>query len=338
LSAAFRRIDEDNQFHYLLTYAPINTAFDGKYRAIRVKVRRPSIQVFARRGYRAVRRGNGADPGAFESPALAMLDGGRLPNAFPVHAGSFSFPDPARPGLTPVLVHVRTDALHFDIDARTSTYSSRSAIVVRVKDAAGQEAQRLSQHYVLSGDARDLETARQGDIIFYRELDLDPGIYSIESIVFDAGAQHGSARVSTLSVPAPGRGAAMSSLVLVNRIEDTAEGTRPDSAPRPPLYVGRTLIYPNLGEPISKSAVRELPFYFALYGAGDDASIRAQLLRNGQTLAEAPVTLPAAAGLRTQHIGRLPISSLPAGTYQLRIVVNTAGQELFQSAFFTLVE
>jgi len=58
LSAAFRRIDEDNQFHYLLTYSPINTTFDGKYRSIRVKVRRPSTQVFARRGYRAVRRGN----------------------------------------------------------------------------------------------------------------------------------------------------------------------------------------------------------------------------------------------------------------------------------------
>ena len=56
LSAAFRRIDEDNQFHYLLTYSPINTTFDGKFRSIRVKVRRPSTQVFARRGYRAVRR------------------------------------------------------------------------------------------------------------------------------------------------------------------------------------------------------------------------------------------------------------------------------------------
>ena len=42
LSSAFRRIDEDNQFHYLLTYSPSNTTFDGKFRAIRVKVRRPS--------------------------------------------------------------------------------------------------------------------------------------------------------------------------------------------------------------------------------------------------------------------------------------------------------
>ena len=338
LTSAFRRIDEDNQFHYLLTYSPGNTTFDGKYRSIRVKVRRPSTQVFARRGYRAVRRGGDPDSGAFERPALAMLDGGRLPNAFPVHAGSFSFPDPARPGLTPILVHLRTDALQFVLDQRKSTYSSRAAIVVRVTDASGREAQRVSQHYLLTGDARDVETARQGDIIFYRELDLDPGLYTIESVVFDAGAQLGSARVATLTVPAGAGGPAMSSLVLVNRIEETGESPQPDAASRPPLYVGRTLLYPNLGEPISKAAVRELPFYFALYGASKAPAVTAQLLRNGQPLAEAPVTLPPGDGPRVQHVGRLPIASLPAGTYQLRIVVNSGEQELSRTAFFTLVD
>ena len=37
LGAAFKRIDEDSQFHYLLTYSPKNAAFDGKFRAIQVK-------------------------------------------------------------------------------------------------------------------------------------------------------------------------------------------------------------------------------------------------------------------------------------------------------------
>ena len=32
LGAAFKRIDEDNQFHYLMTYSPKNAAFDGKFR------------------------------------------------------------------------------------------------------------------------------------------------------------------------------------------------------------------------------------------------------------------------------------------------------------------
>jgi VWFA-related protein len=338
LSGAFRRIDEDHQFHYLLTYSPRNSAFDGKYRAIRVKVRRPSTQVFARRGYRAIRTGPSADTAALEAPALALLDGSRLPNTFPMHAAGFSFPDPARPGLSPLLVHVRTGALHYAIDERKSTYSSRAVIVVRVKDAAGREVHRLSQHYVLAGDARDVETARQGDIIFYREVDLDPGVYTIESMVFDLGAQQGSARVSTLSVPATrtgGRG--ISSLVLVNRIEETSDPQQSTTASRPPLYVGRTLVYPNLGEPISRSATKELTFYFAIYGASPDMNVTAQLLRNGQPLAEAPVTI-AGTRSRIQHVGRLPIVALPTGTYELRIRIDSGGAAQARTAFFTIEE
>jgi len=210
--------------------------------------------------------------------------------------------------------------------------------VVRVKDAAGQEVQRLSQHYVLSGDVRDIDTARQGDIIFYRELDLDPGVYTIESLVFDAGAQRGSARVATLTVPARGSGPAMSSLVLVNRVEDTSESSQPNAGSRPPLFVGQALLYPNLGESISKATVRELPFYFALYGGAADAVIKAQLLRNGQALAEAPVFLPPSTAARVQHVGRLPIATLPVGTYELRIIVKDVGRELSRTAFFTLID
>jgi hypothetical protein len=98
------------------------------------------------------------------------------------------------------------------------------------------------------------------------------------------------------------------------------------------------LLYPNLGEPVSKAVVRELPFYFTLYGSLTDAQVTAQLLRNGQPLAEAPVPLPASSGTRVQHIGRLPIRELPMGTYELRLSVKIGKQQLSRTAFFTLVD
>ena len=111
----------------------------------------------------------------------------------------------------------------------------------------------------------------------------------MESIVFDVVAQQGSARIATLTVPSPAPAALeMSSLVLVSRIEDLGEAFTPSSAVIAPLYVGRTLIYPNLGEPIARSASSELPFYFTLYGTLDGVKASAELLRNGQRLAEAP--------------------------------------------------
>ena len=98
IGTAFRRIDEDMRFHYLLTYAPVNDVMDGKFRTISVKVRRPDVTVFSRRGYRAVRAQGNAPVMAYEAPALALLDASPLPNAFASQANAFAFPEADRPG------------------------------------------------------------------------------------------------------------------------------------------------------------------------------------------------------------------------------------------------
>ena len=339
LSAAFRRIDEDNQFHYLLTYSPSNPEFDGKFRAIQVKVRRPGAQVFARKGYRAIRTAAPTATDSYETPALALLDRTPLPNAFPVHAGGFSFPDPARPGLTPVLVQVRTDALRFVVDPQRSSYQAQAAIVVRLLDGERHQVQKLSQQYVLTGEAKDVEAAKNGEILFYRDPDLVPGVYTMETIVFDGMARQGSARVTTLNVPpVEASSIGMSSLVLVSRVDEVNDPPSADARGAAPLYVGNRLFYPNLGEPIRKSAATELPFFFTLYGTGHPDQVFVQLLRNGQILAEAPLQLGTTTGSRIQQVGRLPISTLPVGTYELRIRVLYGKQELARTAFFTLLD
>jgi VWFA-related protein len=339
LSTALKRIDEDNQFHYLLTYAPTNGVFDGKFRSISVKVRKPGMQVFARKGYRAVRTVRAGDTGDFEAAALALLDRRPLPNAFPIHAAGFSFPDPVRPGLTPLLVRVTTEGLRFTVDQQRSTYSGQVTVLVRVRDDRARDVEKLSQQYLLTGEARDLAAARRGEILFYRELDLAPGVYSIESIVLDAMAGQGSIRVATLAVPAvPAAALGMSSLVLVDRLEEVSDPPRPGPAGAPPLYVGAMLLYPNLGEPIRRASNRELPFYFTLYGRTDGVSVTAQLLHNGRMLADAPVEIPPSSSSRVQHVGRLPVAALPAGTYELRIRVNDGRQDLSRTAFFTLID
>jgi VWFA-related protein len=334
LSAAFRRIDEDNQFHYLLTYSPTNIALDGKFRAIQVKVRRPGVHVFARKGYRAITTPRPVDT-SFEAPALALLDRGPLPNAFPIYAAGFTFPEAKQPGLTPLLVRVSAATLRFDVDAQRSTYSAQAAIVMRVRDAQGGEAQRFSQQYVLTGHAQDVDAAKRGEILFYRQTDLAPGVYTVESIVFDPLARAGSARLATITVPAASSAFAVSSLVLVSRIEDL-RNLPGESEPTAPLYVGRTLLYPNLGEPVSLAAANELPFYFTVYGMSRGLTASAQLVRNGQVLADAPLALPESSGPRVQHVGRLPIGALPVGTYELRIRVSDGNRDQTRSAFFTL--
>ena len=129
----------------------------------------------------------------------------------------------------------------------------------------------------------------------------------------------------------------MSSLVLVKSSEKVdAKDRRPSN----PLLINDTLLYPNLGENVSKAA-KEVGFYFAVYPAksGPAPEAALQLLEDGKVAAELPMQLNAAdkAG-RIQQVGRLPIDRLAPGTYELRVVVKQGPQQLVRSATLRIAE
>jgi VWFA-related protein len=53
--SAFRRIEEDMRFYYLVAYSPSNENYDGRFRNVSVKVTRPGVHVQTRQGYFAIR-------------------------------------------------------------------------------------------------------------------------------------------------------------------------------------------------------------------------------------------------------------------------------------------
>src|SRR6266550_7541605 len=79
LPISFRQIDDDRRFHYLLTYTPANTDFDGQWRRISVKVPGRNVTVRARSGYLAVRSAGVLPLLTYEGPALAALEHAPLP-------------------------------------------------------------------------------------------------------------------------------------------------------------------------------------------------------------------------------------------------------------------
>jgi hypothetical protein len=175
-------------------------------------------------------------------------------------------------------------------------------------------------------------------VIFYREPELEPGVYTMETVVHDKPTGKSSVRISTVEVPREDVATLrMSSLVLVKRGEKIeAKDRRPDN----PLQVNDTVLYPNLGETVSKSA-KEIGFYFAVYPAksGQAPEAALQLLEDGKAIAELPMVLSAAdkAG-RIQQIGRLPLDRIAPGTYELRAVVKQGQQQLFRSAMLHIGE
>ena len=338
LRQGFERLETDQRNYYLIGYVPDNDTYDGRFRAIDVKVKRPGVSISARKGYFAVRDPGGALITAREALALAALEQKPVPNAFPIRAGALLFPERGRPGLVPVVASVSTAALTFQPAPDGKTYASDFTVVARFLDHRNQVARQVSQHYELRGPLAELERAKQGEIIFYREPELPSGVYTMEAVVYDAPSGKSSVRFSTVEVAqADTNRLRMSSLVVVRRSERVAASERRNDNP---LLVNDVVVYPNLGEPVSKAS-KEVGFYFAIYPTAGPTAPEPEisLLQNGRLLARLPMALAIAdSSGRIPQLGRLPLDQLAPGTYELRAVVKQGGEQVSRSMVLRIVE
>jgi VWFA-related protein len=343
-ASAFRKMEEDMRFYYLLAYSPTNDNYDGKFRTISVKVKRSGVQVQSRQGYVAIRPSEVALVKTFEAPALAQLDRSTRPTAFPIQALGLSFPTPQRPGLVPVLVHVPANTIAYapDKEDKSGKKMQRAdfTVVVRVKNEAQHEVDRLSQHYLLSVPEANLAAARGGDLLFYREADLPAGRYTLEAVGYDAVAQKASVQTATLEVPrVDGGQVRMSSVILVGRAEKVKAGEQQGDNP---LFYGETLLYPNMGEPFRKATSQALGFYFTVYGGKDPAAPRKatiEVLKGDVPAGRVTADLPAPdAKGRIQYAGALPLQSFPPGAYKLKVTATDGSGVDSRQTAFTLAE
>jgi hypothetical protein len=331
---AFERLNSDLRNYYMLGYTPLKRTFDGKFRTIQVKVKRSGVTVAARKGYFAVRNPGNMPLSAWEAPALGALEEKPLPNAFPVRAAAFLFPERGRPGLVPVVAEVPTAPLTFQATADGKTYTSDFSVLVRFLDRENQVVRKLSQRYEIRGDLAQIDGARRGQVVFYRESELPPGVYSMETVVHDALSSAASVRLSTVEVPRhEERRLRVSSLILVTRGEEVAEKERRDGNP---LLVNGVALQPNLSRTVPKGA-KEAGFYFTVYPvSGSRPDVTIQLVQNGKLVSEMAMAVPAATAERIQQLGRFPLDNVMAGTYELRAVVKQGSDQLVRTTTVTV--
>jgi len=82
IEGALGRIVDDLSSYYLLGYESTNNRLDGKYRSISVRVKRPGVQVRARRGYRSLT----AEEGMTRADGGSRADSATTSRSWPVSA------------------------------------------------------------------------------------------------------------------------------------------------------------------------------------------------------------------------------------------------------------
>jgi VWFA-related protein len=331
-----RQVNEDLHSYYVLTYTPKNSDYDGKFRQISVKLKRSGVDVQARKGYYAVGARYDTPVMAFEAPALAVLAAKSQPNAFPTRAAAFSFPEAGKPGLVPVMVEVPGSSVNFVGDTDKKTYRTDLAVVVVIKDEFERPVRKLSSQFLLRGPLDQLEKAKRGNILFYRETDLEPGRYTMDSIAYDSINKQSSVSHSPLVVPDSDQTKLrISNLVVVAKAQKVAA-----NSPASPFRVGELMLFPNLGEPLHKANSKGLNMFLTIYppkGASVAPKMTVELAQAMQSLGQLPIQLPAPdQSGRIQYTGILPIDAFPAGEYELKATVSDGVTKATRSERFTV--
>ena len=338
LDRGIGRINDDRRNYYALTYSPTNAALDGTYRKIEVKVKRPGVDVRARSGYLAVPANEASPVLTFEVPALAAISATPWPSAFVVKARALSVPMPNRPGLTAIVASFTGEAVTFIDDQKTQTYAGDAVVLARVTDASGTPMAKQSQQYVLTGSIDDLPKAKGGSLVFFRTPDLPPGQFTVTTAVHDTKGKRSSVVETSVEVPG-GTAPVVGSLFIISRVERL--DPKDPSAASHPLAGQGVLLYPSLGDPISKKAQAEIPFALPLMldAAAPAPTATLELLQAGQVLAQIPLPLdkPDAAG-RLVQTSRLPSAAIPPGTYELRVTIAAGASKSVRSTEITITE
>ena len=332
-----RQVNDDLHSYYVLTYTPKNSDYDGNFRQIGVKVKRSGVDVQARKGYYAVGATYDTPVMSFEAPALAVLGGKSQANAFSTKAGAFSFPEAKKPGLVPIVVEVPVSSINFVGDTEKKIYHTDFAVVVVIKDEFQRPVRKLSRQYLLSGPLDQIEAAKRSNILFYRETDLEPGQYSVDSIAYDATNKQASISHHPLVVPDsdPAR-LRISNLVVIARAQKVAAAESQAN----PFRVGELMLYPNLGEPLHKAGSKGLSMFITIYppkGMTASPKMSIELAQAGQALGQLPVQLPAPdQNGRIQYTGTIPLDAFPPGEYELKATVSDGVTKAMRSERFTV--
>jgi VWFA-related protein len=327
LDESFDRIMRDNSTYYLIGYYSNNKRLDGRFRKIEVRVKRPDVEVRARRGYTAPssrdERGKPAMTAANEpSTALRTVLGSPLP-ATGVTLKGFAAAFKGTGTKASVLFGLEVDAQRFAFQQADGLYTDKMEAAVIAMNEKGEflDGDRHTMELRLRPQTHQAVLAN-GVRLLFRLENLPPGRYQIRAAAHEGGADVVGSVYYDVVVPNFAEEALSMSGVLLASSSSAAVPT-----PRPDPELSEWLRQPPTASR-EFAAGETLTAAFALYGSpkkrSGNVDVTATLVdESGQVrftheieaaeseLREAPNGLAYTVGI--------PLSELEPGAYVLRV-------------------
>jgi VWFA-related protein len=339
LKTPLRRLNEDIETYYEISYAPQIQKYDGSFRKVLVKSARADLRIQSRAGYFALPPsmvGNGKVIAGYEVPLLKSFESGTLPKSFAYHANGMHFRGPQNQSFGEVVIDVPLSSFTLQEDKAAATFNGSFSYMAIIKNANGEVAKKFGNEIPLKVPAAKMAALGQSHFIYTEVVDLPPGSYSLETAVMDQQKETISADKTSLVVPASNDKLAMSSVVVVRSMK----GKDANTIPTDPWLIEDKLVTPTLEPTVEKAKTSTLPFYLVVYPNKQQSAapeLTMEFTKDGEFLGRGKVPLgaPDKEG-RIQYVAQVPVEQLKSGKYSVRFVVKQGDETADETVTFVL--
>jgi VWFA-related protein len=340
LKGPLRRLNEDIETYYEISYQPEIQKYDGSFRKVVVKTARSDLRIQSRSGYFALPPsmvGNGNVIAGYEVPLLKAFDTKPLPKSFAFHADGMHFRGTQNQSVGEIVIDVPLTSFKLQEDKATAIFEGRFSYLAVVKNSNGEVLKKFGNEIPLKVPSAKMAALAQSHFIYTERVDLPPGRYTLETAVMDEQGETVSAdKRSILIAPTEGK-LGLSSVAVIRTLKDRD----PSTTAADPWVMGDKVVSPTLEPEVKKATTSSLPFYLVVYPnlaqKGVAPELTMEFTKDGQLLGSGPAQLPAAdKDGRIQYVAQVPVQQLPTGNYSVRFVVKQGDESVDEIVTFVL--
>ena len=257
---AFTRVQRDTSAYYLIGYSSSNTAKDGRFRRIQVRVKRDGLRVEARAGYYAERDFTHTSRTDRETQLQDELVAAVSATDLPVLVGSGWFRLATDRYYVPIGVAVPGSA----VPVANATDKVSLDVLGMVRDEQGRPVGRFRQTLQLPPGTSKTLAGKQ--VVYQSGVTLPPGHFSVKAVVREnATGMMGSFEAPLVIPELKQQPLKVSSVILSTQLQP-ATGGRTDN----PLVRNNAQLLPNLTHVVSRD--QRMYFYYEVYDPAETAS------------------------------------------------------------------
>lgn len=202
ISDGLGRIDDEIRSRYTLAYRSTDPDFDGRFRKVKIEVRRPGVNVVARPGYFAIPPTQVVPFSPEERKLLASFSSAAAHSTLPLSLELNPFRFQQGLYIVPLSFEIPPESVTFEQKAGKQRLQLDVLGLVRNK-GEDKVLSRLGGTFDVELSAEQYQSIVQDKIFYRQDMELAAGEYTIDLIVKDRSSEKVAARRENLVLPVP---------------------------------------------------------------------------------------------------------------------------------------